>query len=632
MKGNFSKFGAYYRYKLRSMRTLTILNSIFALLSYPLVMTLMIFGTNLSVKMEAMYEIENYHKLPEYIDLKASAGMVQSLAEAAVVICFLMLAAMFLMNYVFISKAFRWLYKKSVVDMDYSLPVSDDTRFFGDLLASLTGSLVPHLGAIAVGGGLYWLLPFEGMKAPSDEVAALFGVLLQLVFTGVAACVMFMGICLLVMSCCGRVVESRIMPFVANAVIPIIHVICIINLTQGLYGYGYNSDYEYMSIGTTSPLGLLFATMLALVNAGYLEDFFVPMLRPEIMIPLIIITVGCFVGAYLLIRFRRAERVGSPYVYSGFKLVMPSVVIFSIVALFAVALLPSSGKIGELRASDVVGPIAAMVIITFIIYLIMELISGRGFAKFHRTIGRYALTVAVSVGVCLMLYFSQGMGFASLVPDVDDVDSAEIQMYVLGDDYDGCPEIQGVEMVSDEDISRLIEVHESLPKKDRNLRGEYNFNVEYRLYGGSIIHREYSVTREEYIAAMNRILTPEVFLRDQLGRYIGTLAYDNTDRLKDYRITYIRRVDDMKAEIEADLPMEDLVAALKKDAEMVSVDLLNSKEYENIRMGFDVVYKPVSGNDTPRDPYLMTYIDLWEWQENTIELLEQNGAEILLDY
>jgi len=170
LTGNFANFGAYFTYKLRSLRSVLILNGIFALLSYPLMMGGVLPYAYNEVAMERLRET-GLQESEAFANLERQSDTLGSLAVTGMVIGFIMLAAMFLMSYVICSKSFRWLYKKSIVDMDYSLPVSDDTRFFGDLLASLAGSMVPHLLAILVGSGLYWCMPFEALGADPGENA-----------------------------------------------------------------------------------------------------------------------------------------------------------------------------------------------------------------------------------------------------------------------------------------------------------------------------------------------------------------------------------------------------------------------------------------------------------------------------
>jgi hypothetical protein len=164
--GNFSKFGTYFLYKLRTLRPMIILNGIFALLSYPLVGGILVPYAANYVELEALREQlrqtdsylqygYSYYEDPAYQVLRDRADVLEGLLVMAVIIGVIMLIGMFIMSYGILAKSFRWLYRKTSVDMDYSLPVSDDTRFFGDLLASFAGSLVPHLIAIFTGSILW---------------------------------------------------------------------------------------------------------------------------------------------------------------------------------------------------------------------------------------------------------------------------------------------------------------------------------------------------------------------------------------------------------------------------------------------------------------------------------------------
>jgi len=94
------------------------------------------------------------------------------------------------------------------------------------------------------------------------------------------------------------------------------------------------------------------------------------------------VTLACFAGAYFLIKYRRAERVGMPYVYKGMGLVIPGIVIFAITV--PVSYFISINVRGQEDTMDyysftqnnIPGMIIGTIISTFILYIIMELIDA----------------------------------------------------------------------------------------------------------------------------------------------------------------------------------------------------------------------------------------------------------------
>ncbi len=621
--GNFTHFGAYYKHKLQSMRTLIILNSIFALLSYPLMAGILIPYANVGIQLEKMRDAGLQSTIAYESTLSLSYSL-ESLTVASVFIGFMMLAAMFIMSYVICSKAFRWLYSKSIVDMDYSLPVSDDTRFFGDLLASFTGSFVPHILAILIGSGLYWCLPFKGLGAAEGEPAIMFGTLIQLVVTGLVACVMLMGISLLVMTLCGRAIEARIMPFVINAAIPAIHAICIVMMVRNMKGFDYSSNYEYSGIAASSPLGLLFMTIFRVVDSSAIESFRAVLFRADTFIPLLIVTIGVFAAAYLLVRFRRAERVGSPYVYPFVRTALSSIVTFAITLVFMLGILDEVRYSG---LSQMSGVIVAMLVITFIVHLIMELVSGKGFKKFHISLLKYGCTMVISVVLCLVLFLSNGMGYARLVPETDDVHSVTIDL------RDGSNFTDGnwyTTVEEEESITAVTDFHEQLLGQKLSESNDYRINISYRLKSGNTIARDYYLTMEQYLEAVGSVVSPEFYYRD---RYEDQFPYglftDYANSTSRYECTTIFTNGTQKR---VSLPMDELAEALRADCENLTYALLiGDTDIEKAPLELAIEIERVYSDGSSYNYTDSAYISVYSWQENTIALLESEGVKLFED-
>ncbi len=619
--GNLSKFGTYFRYKLHNMRSMIILNCIFALLTYPLAVGMMIPTANLGNELNKRQDQGTI----EYEQMRNLVQGMTSVWITCIFIAFAMLVALFLMNFVICQKNYRWLYNKNVVDMDYSLPVSDDTRFFGDLLATLSVSLIPHLAAIIIGIVLSYFLPISDLpKYEQSLVDEVRGVFVQLAFTGFVACIMFVGVTLLVMSLCGRKKEARIYPFVVNAAIPIIHALCMYIVTSHAYGCSADELTDFTSIAFTSPLGLLFTSIGSFADDGIffsthnLTDGTVttevvytpPLFRPEVLIPLIIITLLCFTAAYFLIKHRRAERVGSSFVFRAVNLILPAIVIFTITAPFAANILNGADPyypVYNYHTHNIGGNIVAMCVITFIVSVIIELVSGKGFKKFHITLAKYVVTLAASFGICTALYYSNGMGAAYFVPAVDSVSSVR---YYINNNIDRDRSVSGT-VTQPQYIADVIEVHADIPKNGPECdEMNYSLSLTYFLKDGSKIERFYAITEERYNEMARSLVNPE-----QCFAMLGGRTPTNEmlhSRIIDIQINDLHYV--------VDMPYEEIINALRKDSEKASYELLcDSDSMQSI--AFYATYKYAQG-------YTTTAFSVYPWCENTIELLKSKGIPL----
>ncbi len=620
LKNNFKSFGSYFAYKLRSLRTLTVLNSIFALLSYPAVMLALLPFVDTNMKMnEFRDKFDEYWVMSEYLRLQEFNDLYSALTAAALVICAVMLVAMFIMSYIIPSKSFRWLHDKTVVDMDYALPVSDDTRFFGDLLASVTGSLLPHALAVGAGAGLFRLLPFD--EVDPAELNTMYNLLVKLSVTGFVSCVMFMGTTLLVMSLCARSLEARLMPFVVNGLITVVHYVCVLLMTRGMTGYRSGSTYEFAGTAVTSPLGLLLNTLLNVENISddNAENAAI-LFRPWIFVSVIIITLLYFTGAYFIIRRRRAERVGSPYAFSVMKYIIPSAVMFALVLLAALLVLPDDGNFRSIDYVEAFGVCVVLLIVSFIVYIIMELISGNGFKRFHRTFGRYALTMAISAVVCLGIYSLGGAVFARVTPAADNVVEIDVSIH-LGMDENS---FQGgsFETSDRETIENIIEVHEALAKKNMKQFTSNFLIVDYYLENGSVMRREFYMTDAQAVYAREKLFTSGSYYDYAFGRLDDMIEY--SERFDEVNI--IERIVANNSWTEVNIPLEELQKAFREDCETVTTEkLLDDDNSMRIKL--------IIGNYSKAEGqmwrnYTNTYnFVLQPWCENTIALINKYMGE-----
>ena len=447
--GVFYKFLPYYLYKVKHLRSQMIMSIIFSVLSYPLMGAVLI---------PTFTAAKEYYDLPYSMSTAASDEAMMALRAAqakldemsqyaitAIVIACLCLVGLFIFTFVTTLRSFRYLYNKTVVDMDYSLPISHNTRFFGDLAAVFTVSILPHLVAAIIGSILLGFCPLSENMGSMCAIPVAIG---QAAVTGVFSCIMLIGICLLMLSFCGRMAEACIYPILVNFAIPVIHSLVIDLVESGVFGAVVtesSSDVfsRYFAISSTSPLGLITMTIYSwCATADSSGDLgAAPVSRPEFLIPAILITLACMAGAYFLIKHRRAERVGMSYVYKGMDLIIPGIVIF------AMTMPVCSSVISNLKAGSNIPPVVYIdsvvnipglvigtLITTFIVYIIMELISGKNFRKFWQSALKWAGTLAAGILVCVLLHSSNGFGAAYFVPQPSTVKSVGVYYYDGRDD------------------------------------------------------------------------------------------------------------------------------------------------------------------------------------------------------
>ncbi|MBE6902048.1 MAG: hypothetical protein E7478_06200 [Ruminococcaceae bacterium] len=617
--GNFSKFGTYFLYKLRTLRPLIILTSIFSLLSYPMLFGFLVPYMHVTEKMdnfprsEQEWESGSFYRDPDYIRLSDTVDVLEGLLAMSAVICVLMLAAIFFMSFVVTRKNFRWLYNKTVVDMDYSLPISDDTRIIGDLLSTMSATLVPHLLAIGIGRVILMFRPkMENYQEFEDIIfgSGLFG---QVTFSGLFACIMLMAYVLFVIAICGRKAETGLYPLVITVAVPVIHAVCLWLAYSDVYGVQFASSFsDFNSISYTSPLGFLFMSFAYAVDfMGEIEEFALPLFRAAYGIPAVIITIGLFVAAYFLIKNRRAERVGQPFAFGIVKFMIPAIVIFTVVS-------PFMGIIGELRKEEAEysytthyeGLIIAMIIITFVLYVVMELISGKGFRRFHITLVKYIATLGISVLICVGLWNAHGFGIANYVPDAEDVQSVTFSI----NNYNVSSSYFDSEVSELENIEAIIKVHDELPKERMTDMHDRYISLCYNMKNGEYIDRQYYLTREQYNEWINALLTPEAYYNRLLRHYMHDWDGNET-------ITSLENVV-TGAEFDVQIPGEEFLAAYKNDCYNASFDDLYGSTLHTYTE-FIIRYK---------DPdYSYSYGGNFEfrtWMTETTALLAKHGVTL----
>lgn len=604
----FAKFGAYYTYKLKFLRPNIIMNSILALLSYPLAFGLMIplcmASENLS---HVRYEEIRNTSMAYDEALRLAALEYQrwnSIASAGAVIgiiCLAMLAAFTLVTTV---RCFRYLYDRNYVDMDYSLPINSSTRFCADTLATLTATIVPHFLGVIIGILLENAADLEVLIPKRDD---LLNLIPQYMFVGIFACIMLVGLTMLMLSFCGKKAEACIYPVLINFAIPMIHVLCIYIVESNTYGGYFDIDLTgCFQIGITSPLGMVLAAFVPLIT-DILPDW-LPLFSPQYGIPTLLVTLAFFAAAYFIMKIRRNERVGSPYVFGAMNYVIPGIVIL------AVTMLLSWQMFSVVKSGDSpFGWLIIMVVFTFILYVVMDLISGTAFRKFYLTAAKWAGSVAVSVGITALLFYSNGFGAAYYVPNANNVAAVSVAVNNMNDmsfHFDAAEA---------EVINATIEAHAAIPK-DGSADGGKFIDITYSMKNGSTFTRQYFLSDEYIEQFLKKVVTPASFYHN-VARSLEGAMDDGLSEIKYITVGETGGGGEFRIN---GLTAEQLAESLKQDCADVDYDkAFNSRGTYSFGLYVEMYSTDISVN---------SYIEMYSWMHNTISLLGQYGVQINADF
>lgn len=627
----FFKFPAYYLTKLRYLRSNLIMNSILSLLSYPTIGIMLVIICNMQ---------RNYISLRDAnadMDiLGAASSRLTSMGSILLmtgIISILCLIALFVFTYVTTLRSFHYLYDKNSVDMDYSLPVDHNTRFFGDLAAVFTTTILPHLLAIIIGLILLQCSDIEALTEMSGS--AIFTGIRQIVFVGLFSCIMQIGLTLLIISFCGRKAESAIYPILFNFAIPIIHALIISLIQSGIYGavteysmfyfgglsntFGVSEQIGTMySLSSTSPLGMIAITVLSWFTTwdGYHGEISstAPIFTPQYFIPALLITLACFAAAYFLMKHRRNERVGMPYVFKGSNLFIPGIVIFAVtlpICSRIFSLIRNGTPAGYSYSESPLGWVIGLVVSTFIIYIVMELISGRNFRKFLGSLAKWAGTLAVSVGIAAVFAFSNGFGQSYYVPAESDISNASLFMNQYP--YTGLRQAV-IPRISNQNSANIItEIHKLIPKDGS---GEGNgdnggfISISYTLKNGEYIERVYDVSEELYDQCLRLTSDPDIWYTSQYSD-----RFSDKMQLKHIEVNNETYIPD-------GLTISDILEAIKKDSKYATYETLHTLQPGVREYNITVCVLNTEDMDVRN-----CYIDIYSWMENTVSLLQSYGIE-----
>lgn len=429
---------------------------------------------------------------------------------------------------------FNYLYKKSTVDMNLSLPLTTRQRFLSEYFAGLTIYIVPAI----IGGLIGTVILLTG----KHELMEFLKYTIYIGSVVIIGMILYYSLTVLILSCCGSLFETILSTLLINAMIPAsIYLLSYTIISNDSFGLSSNSLF-LNQIFISSPIG----------NAAFIIYFFDNLnmygnvntnLYVHWLIPTLIFTILIVLLSYFLYKKRKAEQVSKPYVYKFIYYAILFFVTFCIISIFKVST-GSSDYTAHTDSTPIDASFFPAVMCSGIVFFIMEIISNRGFKKFWLSILKFAGTITCIYAVLLLCHATNGFGVNKYVPLESAVDNVII-------DFDNTSTynlpirnkhtIHDVVSLHEKVIKEKYEdkntSHKEIPESELDQRikngalatyNRNNISITYYLKNGSILTREYNVSDEQ----MEQLYASMMTGRDYAEYCYNKLSYSFAFRVE----------------------------------------------------------------------------------------------------
>lgn len=559
-----------------------------------------------------------------------------------------------LCGFIIALNTFEYLYKKSKVDMIYSLPLNNRQRFLSDYLAGLFTYIVPYIVSIILSlivHGLGYIAFSKWAEFTQDNQVTKYVV--ELSIYALLVMIMFYTITVMVTCCCGSMFEAIAYNIILNGLIPGVIATFLIIFYTDLYGV--NIDYYLMdAISKSSPAGAVIGVLEYFINYDITTVL-------NLYVNTIIADVVYFVISYLLYSKRKAEDVSKPFAYKIFYYIVTIAIVFIIIS--------------SIIYSHDASTIWPMMFFSAIVYFVLEVITNRGFKKFGWSILRYVCTVCGVVVIALILKGTKGFGIENRVPSASSIKSVSVNyegIYannVYTSSYIGIDEDENITYTDRDVIDAVIAMHKDavknhfssyIPKVSSNETNydevvknwdyyspeeayysddeyeryygynsdssdyEVTLNIVYTTYLGNKISRKYSVSYQQYMMLKN-ISTNKKYIQHQADEFKETLldyTMQSVTYNDDYYYSSNYKKDPTKQRYQLTINSKLNCSEGKKYSNLTYSQIMElSEAYRK-----DLEKRTLDDIMTPTNTYcyIYNYIVLDSYY-NTIQYLTQNG-------
>lgn len=516
-------FGKRYLTDILENKKVLIINFVLELLGLPMLSIVGLIG---------MFYDEHLDDTSKYYNITVLLIPFIMIAVGTIIISLLL-------GFVLALFHFNYLYRKPVVDMHYSLPLSNTQRFFSDYLSGLSIYLVPVLIAIILSFIILGVgSVFIDMKEFWQVVPNIFKAGL-IVLVGM---VMLYTISVFSIVFCGSTFEAIFSIIATNTMIPAtIACVWLAIITTSSYGMVGESIFYSPVFTATSPFGaVIFFFMYIsdgiddIITYG-MNSYYNSMYIRWMIVAFIVIAVY-LAAAFLLYKLRKAESVSKPYVYKAFFYAISTMAVFCIISL-----LIASGI-------NIIVAAVAGIIICGIGWFIMEVIARRGFKRFWTAPIGFAAAVCGVFLICGICKVTDGFGAPRHVPAAISVESVSISSY----DSNILPHRYNDISFRDKDVIKAVTAFNN-DAVDRHFKfDKYSYNsisdidtdydrydsqrveITYQTIYGSTVKREYTVMSSMLSDVVEAILTSDEYAQLAVED-ISLNAANTANRNKTYR-------------------------------------------------------------------------------------------------
>lgn len=353
----------------------------------------------------------------------ANEGEIGVSGSAFMLISVFCLAAAVLCGIFVAVSNFSYLYKKSQVDMIYSLPIKKKHKFLSDFLSGLAVYVVPYIigciifNLIILGG----MICIPLMNELFSEEKSIMPIILQGEFAGLLVMTMLYTLSVLVICCCGTLFESIMNIFMINGLIPGGIGVVAAMFFANLYGVPVFETVAPM-LGYTSPIGAviyMFYVLETQEDNMYNSDVFCVngAVYGKWVALFLLFTILYFALTMFLYHKRKAEDVSKPYAFKVLYYILITVITMAI----------------SLFARYDFSTVFPVIIFSLIVYMIFEVITNRGFKRIHKSFIRYGVTMAGILVLCVTAIGTHGFGVQDKVYSPSRVSSVEVNYSGIDD-------------------------------------------------------------------------------------------------------------------------------------------------------------------------------------------------------
>lgn len=491
---------------------------------------------------------------------------------------------------------FRYLYNKSLVDMNYSLPLTHRQCFLADFFSGLSVYIIPALIGAAVAGielliGSAFIDMSEVLRSLPDFI--------RMGTVVIMGMLLLYAVSVFAISFAGSTFEALFSIAAVNIMIPSFISVTWINIVKAAnYGLTDESIVKNFTFFTTSPIGVFgyFIHSASVSSFNRYSSAFTDSMYTNFMLRTLLFTAAVVFITYLLYRHRKAEDVSKPYVYKAFYYAIMSVAVYCIFSLLNMTKL-SSG-------------ILAAFIISGILWFVMEVIRRRGFKRFWTAAVSFGVTSAAVLCVIKAIDATHGLGRAKAIPSASSVTDVEIELFsfidsknvfhdkqIINDAIELNKELVDRHFRYDEYEYELSDYDPDMYTGNRTHKGKYildetDITITYYTGSGSAMIRTYLVPSEMLTKLVSDIITSEEYAdqtADELYRRSLRKANDEYyayyDEIDENEAKYCSfnindKVNIGKLEVFTAAEGKELTEAIRRDIiDMTPEDLRNSEYY-----------------------------------------------------